>query len=49
MADPPTTVRRIKKSDKSKFVEYVLMPEVDIDDVIAKKTLASPSLLITKK
>ena len=42
-------VNSIKKSDTSKFDEYDEIPEVDKDDTIAKKTLATPSFGIIKK
>ena len=39
----------IKNKDKSKSEEYIEIPEVERDDVIANKTLANPSSGITKK
>ena len=39
----------MKSMDASKLDEYVLIPEVDIDEVIAKKTAAIPSFGIIKK
>ena len=47
--DPPTIVNNIKNKDKSRFEEYVDIPDVEIDEVIAKNTLANPSFGITKK
>jgi len=47
--DPPTTVKRIKNSETSKLDEYVDIPDVEIDEVTARKILANPSLEITKK
>ena len=47
--DPPTIVNRIKNSEMSKSEEYVDIPEVEIDEVTASKTLATPSLEIAKK
>ena len=42
-------VRRIKNKETSRFDEYVEMPDVDIDDITAKKTLGIPSCENTKK
>ena len=39
----------MKNNDKSKFDEYMDMPEVEIEVVIDNKTLANPSVGITKK
>ena len=39
----------IKNKDKSKSEEYTEIPEVEIEDAIANKTLANPSSGITKK
>ena len=47
--DPPTTVKRIKNSETSKLDEYVDIPDVEIDEVTARKILAIPSLEIKKK
>ena len=47
--DPPTIVNNIKNKDKSKFEEYVVIPDVEIDEVIANKTLENPSFGIIKK
>ena len=47
--DPPIIVNNIKNNDKSKFEEYVEIPDVEIDEVIANNTLAKPSSGITKK
>tara|TARA_B100000745_G_C19917015_1_gene308010 strand:- start:361 stop:516 length:156 start_codon:yes stop_codon:yes gene_type:complete len=47
--DPPTIVKRINKSETSIFEEYVVIPDVEIDEVTARKTLAAPSLEIIKK
>ena len=47
--DPPTIVKSIKNKDKFKFVELVDIPDVDIDEVIAKKIFANPSLGIINK
>ena len=49
ISDPPTIVKRIKNKDTSKFEEKVVIPDVEIDDIIAKNTLANPSLENTKK
>ena len=42
ITEPPTIVKSRKNSDVSRFDEYVEIPEVDIEDVIAKNTLAIP-------
>ena len=47
--DPPIIVKRIKNRDTSKFDEYVAMPDVEIDEVMARKTLPNSSLGIIKK
>ena len=47
--EPPTIVKRIKKSEISKSDEYVDMPDVAIDEVIERITLAIPSSGIIKK
>ena len=52
--EPPMIVKRIQKRDMSKSSElaneeYVVMPDVDIDEVIAKKASAIPSAGIKKK
>ena len=47
--DPPTIVNNIRNKDKSKFDEYVDIPEVEIEDVMERNTLAIPSLGIIKK
>ena len=47
--DPPTIVNDMKNKDKSKFEEYVVIPDVEIDEVIANKTLENLSFGITKK
>ena len=47
--DPPIIVNDIKNKDKSKFEEYVVIPDVEIDEVIANKTLKNLSFGITKK
>ena len=52
--EPPIIVKRIQKRDMSKSSEraneeYVVMPDVDIDEVTTKKTLAIPSCGIRKK
>ena len=47
--DPPTIVKRIKNSETSKLDEYVDIPDVEIDEVTARRILANPSLEITKK
>ena len=47
--DPPTIVNNIRNKDKSKFDEYVDIPDVEIDEVTARKILATPSLEIRKK
>ena len=47
--DPPTMVKRIKNNETSKLDEYVDIPDVEIDDVIARKILTAFSLGIIKK
>ena len=47
--EPPKTVRSIKNKDISKFEVYKDMPDVEIDEVTARKTLAAPSFGIIKK
>ena len=52
--DPPIIVKRMQKRDMSKLRkrandEYVVMPDVDIDEVTARKTAAIPSFGIMKK
>ena len=47
--DPPTIVNNIRNKDISKFDEYVDIPEVEIEDVMERNTLAIPSLGIIKK
>ena len=47
--EPPTIANNMKNKDKSKSDEYVEIPEVEMDDVIANNTLAKPSSGITKK
>ena len=47
--DPPTIVKRIKNVETSKSDEYVAIPDVEIDEVTARKILANPSLEIIKK
>ena len=47
--EPPIIVKRMKSMDASKLDEYVLIPEVDMDEVIAKKTAAIPSFGIIKQ
>ena len=47
--DPPTIVKRIKNVETSKSDEYVAIPDVEIDEVTARKMLATPSLEIIKK
>ena len=47
--EPPTIVNNIKNKDKSKFDEYVEIPDVEIEEVIAKNALAKPSSGIAKK
>ena len=49
MSDPPIMASNIKNKDKSKSDEQVVIPEVEIDEVMAKNTLANPSWGITKK
>ena len=47
--EPPIIVNIIKNKDKSKFDEYIDMPDVEIDEAIAKKTFTILSLgIITK-
>jgi len=41
--DPPIIVSRIKNNDKSVLDEYTDIPDVESDEVIAKKTLLIPS------
>ena len=45
----PQDVKRIKKSETSKLDVYVDIPDVEIDEVIASKILAIPSLEVIKK
>ena len=47
--EPPITVSRIKNNDKSVLDEYTDIPDVESDEVIAKKTLLSLSWGIIKK
>ena len=47
--DPRTAVKRIKNSETSKLDEYVDIPDVEIDEVTARKILANSSLEIIKK
>ena len=52
--EPPMIVKRIQKRDMSKSSElaneeYVVMPDVDIEEVTPKKILATPSFGIIKK
>ena len=47
--DPPIIVKRIKNSETSTLDEYIDIPDVEIDEITARKTLATPSLEITKK
>ena len=47
--DPPTIVKRTKNVETSKSDEYVAIPDVEIDEVTARKILANPSLEIIKK
>ena len=49
ITDPPTIVKRIKNVETSKSDEYVAIPDVEIDEVTARKILANPSLEIIKK
>ena len=49
ITDPPTIVNKIKNNDKSKKEEYVVSPDVDMEEVIARNTFAKPSSGITKK
>ena len=52
--DPPIIVKRIQKRDMSKLrelanVEYVVIPDVDIEEVTPKKILVIPSFGTIKK
>ena len=47
--DPPTIVKRTKNDETSKSDEYIAIPDVEIDEVTARKILANPSLEIIKK
>ena len=47
--DPPTIVKRIKNNETSKLDEYIAIPDVEIDEVIERKTPAIPSLGMIKK
>ena len=47
--EPPTIVSNIKNKDKSKFDEYIDIPEVETDEIIARKTLEKPWFGIIKK
>ena len=40
ITEPPTIVNNMKNNDKTKFGEQFVIPDVEIDDVIAKNTLA---------
>ena len=42
-------VNNIKNNDKSRFKEYTVIPEVETDEMIAKKTLKKFSFGIMKK
>ena len=42
-------VKRTKNIETSTLDEYIDMPDVEIDEVTARKILATPSLEITKK
>mgnify|MGYP007010379374 CR=1 FL=1 len=47
--EPPTTDNKIKNKDKSSLGVKVVIPDVEIDEVIEKSTLAKSSSGITKK
>ena len=47
--EPPIIVSSIKNSEKSKLEENVDIPEVDKEEVIAKKTATKSWFGITKK
>ena len=47
--DPPIIVKRIKNIEISTLDEYVDIPDVEIDEVTARKILATLSLEIIKK
>ena len=46
---PPEDIVVKDRLNESKFEEYVVIPDVEIDDVIANKTLANLSFGIIKK
>ena len=46
---PPIIVSSIKNKDRSKFEEYVVTPDVEIEEIIAKNTLTKPTSEIIKK
>ena len=47
--DPPIIDNNMNNKDASKFDVYVLIPEVETEEVIERNTLAIPSLGIIKK
>ena len=47
--DPPIMVKRIKNKDISKLEAYVVIPDVDIDEITANNILKIPSFGIIKK
>ena len=47
--EPPTIVSNIKNKDKSKFDVYIDIPEVEIDEMIDRRTLEKPWFGIIKK
>ena len=47
--EPPIMVKRIKNKDISKLEAYVVIPDVDIDEITANNILKIPSFGIIKK
>jgi len=47
--EPPIMVKRIKNKDTSKFEAYVVIPDVDIEEITANNILKIPSFGIIKK
>ena len=47
--DPPTIVKIVKNNEASNCPVYIVIPEVEIDDVTAKITFEKPASGIIKK
>ena len=47
--EPPTKVNNIKNNDKSSYDVWIKIPEVEIDEVIARKILTKSFCGIKKK